>query len=124
MTIGLVSLGCAKNAVDLQVMAGHLLKAGHTLAPDPDNADVILVNTCAFIESAREEAVAEIARACELKRAGRCKAVVAAGCFVQRYRDKVKEAFQAILDRRGTLVEEPEVDGVARTVIRVHRTMP
>ncbi len=93
MTIGLVSLGCAKNAVDLQVMAGHLLKAGHTLAPDPDNADVILVNTCAFIESAREEAVAEIARACELKRAGRCKAVVAAGCFVQRYRDKVKEAF-------------------------------
>ncbi len=93
MTIGLVSLGCAKNAVDLQVMAGHLLKAGHTLAPDPDCADVILVNTCAFIESAREEAVAEIARACELKRAGRCKAVVAAGCFVQRYRTEVLKAF-------------------------------
>ena len=93
MTIGLVSLGCAKNAVDLQVMAGHLLKAGHTLAPDPDCADVILVNTCAFIESAREEAVAEIARACELKRAGRCKAVIAAGCFVQRYRAEVLKAF-------------------------------
>jgi len=93
MTIGLVSLGCAKNAVDLQVMAGHLLKAGHMLAPDPDCADVILVNTCAFIESAREEAVAEIARACELKRAGRCKAVVAAGCFVQRYRAEVLKAF-------------------------------
>ena len=93
MTIGLVSLGCAKNAVDLQVMSGHLLKAGHTLAPDPDNADVILVNTCAFIESAREEAAVEIARACELKRAGRCKAVVAAGCFVQRYRAEVLKAF-------------------------------
>ena len=93
MTIGLVSLGCAKNAVDLQVMSGHLLKAGHTLAPDPDNADVILVNTCAFIESAREEAAAEIARACELKRAGHCKAVVAAGCFVQRYRAEVLKAF-------------------------------
>ena len=93
MTIGLVSLGCAKNAVDLQVMSGHLLKAGHTLAPDPDNADVILVNTCAFIESAREEAAAEIARACEQKRAGRCKAVVAAGCFVQRYRAEVLKAF-------------------------------
>ena len=93
MTIGLVSLGCAKNAVDLQVMSGHLLKAGHTLAPDPDNADVILVNTCAFIESAREEAAAEIARACELKRAGRCKAVVAAGCFVQRYRAEVLKEF-------------------------------
>ena len=93
MTIGLVSLGCAKNAVDLQVMSGHLLKAGYTLAPDPDNADVILVNTCAFIASAREEAAAEIARACELKRAGRCKAVVAAGCFVQRYRAEVLKAF-------------------------------
>ena len=93
MTIGLVSLGCAKNAVDLQVMSGHLLKAGHALAPDPDCADVILVNTCAFIESAREEAVAEIARACELKRAGRCKAVGVAGCFVQRYSAEVLKAF-------------------------------
>ena len=114
MTIGLVSLGCAKNAVDLQVMAGHLLKAGHTLAPDPDYADVILVNTCAFIESAREEAVAEIARACELKRAGRCKAVVAAGCFVQRYRAEVLKAFPDLdavlgidaLDRISKIVEK------------------
>ena len=114
MTIGLVSLGCAKNAVDLQVMSGHLLKAGHTLAPDPDNADVILVNTCAFIESAREEAAAEIARACELKRAGRCKAVVAAGCFVQRYRAEVLKAFPDLdavlgvdaLDRISEIVEE------------------
>ena len=114
MTIGLVSLGCAKNAVDLQVMSGHLLKAGHTLAPDPDNADVILVNTCAFIASAREEAAAEIARACELKRAGRCKAVVAAGCFVQRYRAEVLKAFPDLdavlgvdaLDRITQVVEE------------------
>ena len=114
MTIGLVSLGCAKNAVDLQVMSGHLLKAGHTLAPDPDNADVILVNTCAFIESAREEAAAEIARACELKRAGRCKVVVAAGCFVQRYRAEVLKAFPDLdavlgvdaLDRISEIVAE------------------
>ncbi|MGN0846671.1 MAG: 30S ribosomal protein S12 methylthiotransferase RimO [Kiritimatiellia bacterium] len=93
MTIGLVSLGCAKNAVDLQVMAGHLLKAGHELAPTPDEADVILVNTCAFIESAREEAAAEILRACELKRAGACRAVVVSGCFAQRYRNRVREVF-------------------------------
>ena len=114
MTIGLVSLGCAKNAVDLQVMSGHLLKSGHTLAPDPDNADVILVNTCAFIESAREEAAAEIARACELKRAGRCKVVVAAGCFVQRYRAEVLKAFPDLdavlgvdaLDRISEIVEQ------------------
>ena len=71
VSIGLVSLGCAKNAVDLQVMAGHLVKAGCVLAPTSDEADAILVNTCAFIESAREEEAAELLRAYELKRAGR-----------------------------------------------------
>ena len=93
ISVGLVALGCAKNTVDLQVMAGHLLKAGCVLAPQPDDADVILVNTCAFIEAAREEAVAEIIRACELKRAGRCRAVVVSGCFAQRYGDRLTEAF-------------------------------
>ena len=93
ISVGLVALGCAKNTVDLQVMAGHLLKAGCVLAPQPDDADVILVNTCAFIEAAREEEVEEILRACELKRAGRCRAVVVSGCFAQRYGDRLTEAF-------------------------------
>ncbi len=93
ISVGLVALGCAKNTVDLQVMAGHLLKAGCVLAPQPDDADVILVNTCAFIEAAREEAVEEILRACELKRMGRCRAVVVSGCFAQRYGDRLTEAF-------------------------------
>lgn len=88
-SVGFVALGCAKNTVDLQVMAGHLLKAGFRLAPSADEADIVIVNTCAFIEAAREEAVSEIARAVEMKRSGRVKAVVAAGCFVQRYRDKL-----------------------------------
>lgn len=92
-TIGLVSLGCAKNAVDLQVAAGHLVKAGCVLSPDPDRCDVMVVNTCAFIESAREEAAAEIMRACELKAAGRCRAVVVSGCFVQRYGERLAELF-------------------------------
>ncbi len=93
MTVGLVSLGCAKNAVDLQVMAGHLIKAGYELAPTSDDADAILVNTCAFIESAREEAAAEILRACELKRAGRCRVVIVSGCFAQRYKERLHEVF-------------------------------
>ena len=91
--VALVSLGCPKNLVDLQVMAAALAAAGFDVGVPEDEADAILVNTCAFIESAREEAAAEIARACELKRAGRCKAVVAAGCFVQRYRAEVLKAF-------------------------------
>ena len=96
ISIGLVALGCAKNTVDLQVMAGHLLKAGCVLAPQPDDADVILVNTCAFIEAAREEAVAEILRACELKKAGRCRAVVVSGCFAQRYGERLTATFPEV----------------------------
>ena len=92
-TVGLVSLGCAKNAVDLQVMAGHLLAAGFEIAPDPARADVQLVNTCAFIEEAREEAADEILRACELKAKGACRAVVVSGCFAQRYGMRLPELF-------------------------------
>ena len=84
-SLALVSLGCAKNAVDLQVTAGNLLKAGCTLSPDPDRADTVIVNTCAFIASAREEAEAEIRRALELKRRGNFKKVVVTGCYPQRY---------------------------------------
>ena len=84
-SLALVSLGCAKNAVDLQVRAGDLLKAGCTLSPDPDRADTAIVNTCAFIASAREEAETEIRRALELKRRGNFRRVVVTGCYPQRY---------------------------------------
>ena len=84
-SFALVSLGCAKNAVDLQVMAGNLVKAGATLSPDPDRADTVIVNTCAFIASAREEAEAEILRALGLKRRGQYGRVIVTGCYPQRY---------------------------------------
>ena len=94
-SLALVSLGCAKNAVDLQVRAGNLLKSGCTLSPDPDRADVVIVNTCSFIESAREEAEAEILRALELKRRGQYKRVVVTGCYPERY-PKLKGAFPGV----------------------------
>ena len=84
-SLALVSLGCAKNAVDLQVMAGNLLAEGCSLSPDPDRADTVIVNTCAFLASAREEAEAEIRRALELKRRGRYGRVVVTGCYPERY---------------------------------------
>ena len=84
-SVGLVSLGCAKNAVDLQVMAGALLTEGIALSSNPDHADCILVNTCAFIEAARQEANDEILRACDLKRSGKARFVVVTGCLPQRY---------------------------------------
>ena len=120
MTVGLVSLGCAKNAVDLQVMAGHLLKAGHALAPNPDEADVILINTCAFIESAREEAAGEILRACELKRAGSCRHVVVAGCFAQRYGKEVLKAFPEV----DALVGIDALDKIADVFARLKTVLP
>lgn len=94
-TIALVSLGCAKNAVDLQVRAGNLVKAGATLSPDPDRANTVIVNTCAFIESAREEAEAEIVRALELKRRGQYARVIVTGCYPERYPER-KAAFPGV----------------------------
>ena len=94
-TLALVSLGCAKNAVDLQVRTGNMLKQGWTLSSDPDRADAVIVNTCSFIQSAREEAEAEIVRALELKRRGQYKRVIVTGCYPQRY-PKLKDAFPGV----------------------------
>ena len=94
-TLALVSLGCAKNAVDLQVRAGNLLKQGWSLSSDPDRADTVIVNTCSFIASAREEAEAEIVRALELKRRGQYRRVVVTGCYPERY-PKLKDAFPGV----------------------------
>ncbi len=98
LSVGFVSLGCAKNLVDSQVMAGVLLSEQLTLAPTPETADVILINTCAFIEEARGEAAEAILRACRHKAAGGCRAVIVAGCMAQRYRERLQETF-------------PDVDG-------------
>ncbi len=95
-TVGIISLGCSKNLNDSEVMAGALLKAGYTLAPTPDRADVILVNTCAFIEPARAEAAENIMAACLHKANGACRAVVVAGCMPQRYREQMAEAFPEV----------------------------
>ena len=83
--LALVSLGCAKNAVDLQARAGNLIRQGWTLSPDPNRADAVIVNTCAFIAAAREEAEAEIRRPVALKAKGNYKRVIVAGCYPQRF---------------------------------------
>lgn len=93
VSVGFISLGCSKNLVDSQVMAGYLKRGQITLAPSPEEADVILVNTCAFIEAAREEAAEAILSACAHKESGRCRAVIVTGCMVQRYRERLIRAF-------------------------------
>jgi ribosomal protein S12 methylthiotransferase len=96
VSVGFISLGCAKNLVDSQTMAGELLARGLVLAPSPEAADVVIVNTCAFIETAREESLAAIRSACERKRQGGCRAVLVAGCLPQRYREGIQAALPAV----------------------------
>lgn len=95
-SVGFISLGCAKNLVDSQVMAGALLSSGAYLARSPEEANVVVVNTCAFIETAREESIEEILSACELKKHGLCKAVIVAGCLPQRYKKDLKESLPEV----------------------------
>jgi ribosomal protein S12 methylthiotransferase len=96
VSVGFISLGCSKNLVDSQVMAGYLKAGQIALAPSPEVADIILVNTCAFIEAAREEAAEAILSACEHKANNACKAVIVTGCMVQRYRARLKKAFPSV----------------------------
>jgi len=115
-SLALVSLGCAKNAADLEVMAGNLLKKGYVLSRDPDRADVAIVNTCSFIASAREEAEREIARALALKAAGRYGRVVVTGCYPQRY-PKARAKFPGVDAWQGVPQEwiEPKMPALRLT---------
>ncbi|MDQ6893357.1 MAG: 30S ribosomal protein S12 methylthiotransferase RimO [Acidobacteriota bacterium] len=96
-TVGVVSLGCAKNLVDTEVMLGHLARAGHAIVPDGE-ARVVLVNTCGFIDKAKEESIDAILEQVARKKRGEIDRVVVAGCMVQKY-------------GRELAAEIPEVDG-------------
>ncbi len=87
----LISLGCAKNLVDSEVMLGSMNAGGWQLAEDPAEADVLLLNTCGFIQAAAEEAIAEIFELIEIKKNNPAARLVVVGCLVQRYREKLAE---------------------------------
>src|SRR5271155_707131 len=88
-TFAFVSLGCPKNLVDSERMLGKLAQDGYTLTPDPDGADVVVVNTCGFIEPARQESLGVIREMLALKKDGRVGAVVVAGCLAERKKDEL-----------------------------------
>ncbi|HEV8398008.1 MAG TPA: 30S ribosomal protein S12 methylthiotransferase RimO, partial [Vicinamibacterales bacterium] len=90
MKIGMVSLGCPKNLVDSEVMLGLAQQAGYELTRDPEGAEVLVVNTCAFIDKAKQESVDAILEMAEFKKTGACKTLVVAGCLAERYRDELK----------------------------------
>src|SRR5262249_35304828 len=100
--VGFVSLGCPKNLVDSEVMMGVLARDGYELTPRADQADVLVVNTCSFIEPAQKESVDAILEMAEHKKFGSAKKLIVAGCLVERYRDQILEQI-------------PEVDAVVGT---------
>ncbi len=99
LRVGMVSLGCPKNLVDAEHMLYMLRERDCVIVPDAALADIVIVNTCGFIESAKQEAIDTILEFCVLKNEGRIKAVIVTGCLAERYRDEI-------------LTEMPEVDAV------------
>ena len=100
--VGFVSLGCPKNLVDSEVMMGLLDRAGAELTADAETADILVVNTCAFIDKAKQESVDAILEMAKLKTAGSARRLIVAGCLVERYRDEIQKNI-------------PEVDAVVGT---------
>ncbi len=89
MKVGFVSLGCAKNLVDTEVMLGIMQRHGLELTANPSEADILIVNTCAFIASAKEESITTILNLADYKENGRCRSLIIAGCLGQRYRQEL-----------------------------------
>ncbi len=87
--IGIISLGCPRTLVDSEVMLGHLAKAGYGMAKRTEESDVLVINTCSFIEDAKRESVETILQAISLKKEGKIQAVVVSGCLAQRYQKEL-----------------------------------
>jgi len=98
-TVGFVSLGCPKNLTDTEVMLAHIAEAGYIITPEESEADAVIVNTCAFIESAKREAIDNILDVAWLKENANLKAIIVTGCLPERYREEI-------------LSDLPEVDAV------------
>src|SRR6266851_8431186 len=94
--VGFVSLGCPKNLVDSEVMMGTLAQAGAELIPRAEDADVIVVNTCSFIEAAQQESVNTILEMAQHKGSGRARKLVVAGCLVERFRDEIRKNIREV----------------------------
>ena len=94
--IGVVSLGCDKNRIDTEEMLGRLAAYGARFTQDAAEADVIVVNTCAFIDKAKEEAISALLEMAEHKKTGKCRFLIATGCLPQRYMDQLKDGLPEV----------------------------
>ena len=114
--IGMVSLGCPKNQVDAEQMLGILSSLGCEITSEQSEADVIVVNTCGFIESAKEESIGAILDAAKMKKQGKCRALIVAGCLAQRYKDELARELPEADAIIGT-AEVPRIGEICRKVL-------
>ena len=115
--VGFISLGCCKNLVDTEVMLYNLHAAGFEITPNEEEAEIIVINTCGFIESAKQEAIENILDAAQLKEWGRCRHIIATGCLVERYREEVMREMPEI----DALVGIGSLDEIANACAAVMR---
>lgn len=94
--IGFISLGCSKNLVDTEMMLGLLREAGYEMTDSLEEADMIIVNTCTFIEAAKEESVNSILEAAEYKKTGHCRRLIVAGCLSQQFQKQLADEIPEI----------------------------
>src|SRR3989441_2139812 len=114
--IGLVSLGCAKNLVDSEVMLGSLARDGMELTTRAEEADVVIVNTCGFIVASKQESINAVLKANELRETGKCKALIMAGCLTQRYPKDLREELPEV-DAIIGLNEVPRIGEIVREIL-------
>src|SRR5437763_3660462 len=115
-TFAFISLGCPKNTVDSERMLGKLAQDGYSLVPDADGADVVVVNTCGFIEPARQESLAVIREMLSLKEKGRVGAVVVAGCLAERKKEALLDEVPGVDHIVGVFGREEITQVVDRAV--------
>lgn len=125
MNVGFISLGCSKNLIDTEAVIGEFKEHKFTIVNDATNADIIVVNTCGFIDSAKEEAIQTLLEMADLKQ-GRCKYLIAMGCLVQRYYEDLKKSMPEVdlwikLDEYDHLWDKIE-DLVKRDIIKESKT--
>ena len=125
MRLGIISLGCDKATVDSERLVGELVGHGASVVPNIEDADVVIVNTCGFIDAAKQESIETILRTAELKKDGTVKAVVAVGCLIQRYQEDLRKEMPEVDMLLGfhdlhTLVPQLAQRGLLRDPIATH----
>lgn len=112
MKIMFVSLGCDKNLVDSEMMLGQLLEKGYEFTDEETEADIVVVNTCCFINDAKEESINTLLEMAELRKSGRLKALVAAGCLAERYKEEIQEEIPQVDAILGTMAIDAVVEAL------------